>query len=280
MRAHFEHRLSRVDYITGVESLVTELGRSDPNRKRSNFEQIAMALGVLVIADILFPEAGPAFLLAAVGVLTLSAIFGKRWVRLARGASYDPAAMEVRVEIDGEKLSERSAVRERRWSWEAVRTVHDRGSVVVFSLAGWDMLALPASSWPEAEQKARFLSEVETRLPVGARMVPAAHHPSPEAEMNWTVAALFAAVDAAFGVTLLIPMYTMRFGAMAEDFGMIGAMAILWSIGGLAGYCAFRVAKSVLPKVHAKSSAAAAALALLLMLPLPVWMLAAYLGAI
>ena len=277
MRATFEHRIEKADYISGVAALVAEIGRSDPNRRRSNAEQIGMVVAALVIVTILFPKDGPGLLVFSITILTLSVIFAGRWLRLSRSASYDPAAMTVRVEIDDHGLREWSAVRDRRWTWDAVGAVHDGNGPVIIRLAAWDMIVLPASSWHTPEARSAFLVEVGQRLRGNAQLVAARVSADPETSQFWTVAALFAGADAAFGLSMIVPLYTYQYGPMMEDFGFAGAMALLIALSLVLGYFAFRVTRSIMPVIHAKSPAAATALTLLLILPVPIWMLVGYL---
>lgn len=277
MRHEFDYELSKDEYIAGLIILMEQLRRQDAARARVLWEQIAGVIAIILIVMVFFPEGALALLVATLLVSVLQWVMSRRWLRTGTGISYDPQVARMHIEIDDSGVVEHSANRERRWSWDGIRQVHDTGALVVLELAGWDMLVLPARLWTgEAERKA-FLDSLPAQLtraePLRANQELATRRGFPETVQ---IAALAAAVDALALGALALPWVTPR---LPSGTGAAEGLAIV--IGGVLLSCAFayaalRFARSALPRLHESSPAAATVAAATLIWIVPIYLIAAY----
>ena len=164
MQRRFEYHLSKDDYVAGLSLLFEQLRRSDRPAKRRAWEQVAMVGAVLAVVGVLFPSSIAGVLVAAFLVSVLEFVLRPRWMRGARGISYDPAVADMTVALDAEGISETTQERVRRWPWSAVRQVHESDAGLVFELAGWDMVILPTHLWPDRAARAAIVQELPCTL--------------------------------------------------------------------------------------------------------------------
>ena len=164
MQHRFEYHLRRDDYVAGLSLLFEQLRRSDRPAKRRAWEQVAMVVAVLAIVGVLFPNAITGVLVAAFLVSVFEFVLRPRWMRGAHGISYDPALSDMTITFDDNGISETTQERLRQWPWSAVRQVHEIDAGLIFELAGWDMVILPARLWSDRAGRAAFVEELPCKL--------------------------------------------------------------------------------------------------------------------
>lgn len=275
MQTTFEVQLSKKEYVVGLEALFVELAKIDPTRNRMIFQRLAIVVFLVLATGWFFPEALTGLFFIIVGFAVLEGLLGRFWLKSAHGASYDPSVGPQLLEFTDTKISDTSPMRKREWSWDAVRRVHDREAALVFELVGWDMIVLPSHLWTAKEDRQGFLDEVRT---LATHLV---EQPVPETSVIWpykgdlfTLAAIGAFVDVCLIMMTLLPMYEGSYGPLVEELGHFGAVLLIVLLSGLLGYVAYRLTKTGLPHLNARSPAAATAVAQTL-----IWAFAAWFGA-
>ena len=277
MRHEFDYELTRDEYVAGLTVLMEQLRRQDAARARVLWEQIVGVIAIILIVMIFFPEGALALLVATLLVSMLQWGMSRRWLRTGTGISYDPQVARMHIEIDDSVVVERSANRQRRWSWDGIRQVHATDALVLFELVGWDMLVLPARLWPgDAERKA-FVDSLPASV---ARAAPPRANQELAMRRGFSdtvqIAALAAAVDALALGALALQWVT---PPLPSGTGAAEGLAIV--IGGVLlscafAYAAFRFARSALPRLHESSPAAATVAAAALIWIVPIYLIAAY----
>lgn len=137
-----EYDLARQEFVTGLMAIFARLSAGDTYRPWMNVARLAG----LILLFIVWPALGwSAYsLLAAVIVIPLGEAAVQQFIgRRAIGSTFDPAESAIRLEISEDGLHERTANRERRYLWSGVRNVFETGDVIVFDLAGTDMVVVP-----------------------------------------------------------------------------------------------------------------------------------------
>jgi len=277
MRAQFEYRLTKDEYIVGLAALTDQLGRQDEGRTRRILEQLATVVVVLTAITFVFPDAVMAVLVAAVLIGILQGLFRRRWISGALGQSYDESVAEQQVEIADQGILTRGPLRERRWTWPAVRRIHDLENAIVFELVGWDMIMLPNRLWSDREARQAFLGGVR------ALATEAASPDKPHKAVSFDrldllrIGAIAAGVDVLAIAAFSLPAHRGP-APPVGDAAFLATFAILLLVGIALGYFAYRVARDALPRLHDSSPSAALVLSYLLVCAVPAYMLIAYLG--
>ena len=281
MDEKFEVRLSKEEYVVGLDALFGELAKLDPTRNRMIFQRLAAVVLLILATGWLFPEALTGLLFVIVGYALLEGLIGQFWLKSAHGASYDPDVGVQNLEFTDTAITDTSAIRKRQWGWDAVRRVHDRDAALVFELVGWDMIGLPARLWKSPEDRRRFLDQIRGRItrPVGDAISRTAA-PAPMKADLFTLGAIGAFVDVCLIVMWLLPTFSSRLGSLADRLGAAGAILLAVLVSALLGYLAYRVTKAGLPRLDARSPAAAAFVANALIWAFAVWFGATALGLI
>lgn len=278
MHGQFRYRLSKDEYVVGLSALMNELGRQDEGRTRRLVEQLAIFGLVLAAITVAFPDALVGLLVATLLLAVFMGALRARWLRGATGQSYDPAVADHEVEITGDGIFDRSPLRERRWSWSAVRSIHDLKQAVVLELAGWDMLVMPDRLWSNGEERSaflqdilRFATDVRPAAVVGRKLAPVGTHDL------LTLGALAAAVDVFALASFAVP--TLRGWVPAiGDAAFVGIFAAMLLAGVALAYVAYRAARRTLMRLQDSWPAAAIGIAQALIWAVPVYMLIAYMG--
>jgi len=267
MLARFNYHLSKADYVAGLTVLADRLARRDTARERRIWEQIGSFVFVILVTGVFFPEAVIGLFVAA-GLFGLSELLLRsRAMSQLHGISYDAEVAEIEVEITETQLTERAGPRQRQWTWEAVRAVHERDSMIIFELAGWDMFALPGRVWNSDDERIVFLGEVRTRLAANAGAVNGCRGKPTVLPQNLIVGSIAIGVDVMFvGTFLLLPP---DFVGPPPDRGTGVAIALaIVTLLLAASYAAYRVIKLLLGRMHARSPKTANLIA-----QLPLWLL-------
>jgi hypothetical protein len=274
MHAHFQYELSKDEYISGLTALTNELGRQDTSRTRRLIEQLAVFVGVLAIITVLYPDAVLGVLVAAVLLSVATAMLQRRWLSGATGQSYDVAVAEHDVLITDDGISSKSALRQREWSWSAVRRIHDCSQAIVLEFVGWDMLVLPNRVWASSDQRRGFLSIVQG---LATNTVPPAT-PSKPASIGTRDLLALGAIGAAVDVLALVVFSVPSAKASIGDAAFLGVFAAVLLLGFVLAYVAFRFARRQLESLYDSAPAAAISIAQVLIWAVPLYMLIAYFG--
>lgn len=277
MRVEFDYQLSRDEYVAGLTPLTDQLGRQDSSRTRRILEQLAMVVVIIAAIGIVFPGALPGLLAAAVLLTLLTGAFTPRWMRGATGQSYDPAVIDLHIEISDSGIVERTPMRERRWEWGAVRRIHENHGVLAFELAGWDMLVLPYRLWDSDDERAEFTEQL--RLLASAALPISKPRSAARTDTRdlLTIGAIAAAVDILAIFAFAMPVYS----GSGEPIGsgvFLGMFAAILLIGCVAAYLGYRFARRGLDRLHDRSPWAAVALAHALVWAVPFYMVLDYFG--
>ena len=277
MHAHFKYRLTKDEYIVGLTALMDQLGRQDSSRTPRVLEQLTLFVVVFAVLAIFFPEALPGLLIATLLVAVLQGALRGRWVRGATGQSYDPAVADQDVEFTDVGMIAHSSLRERRWTWAAVRRIHDLKSAIVVEFAGWDMIVLPDRLWTSMEERRAFVEDARV-LAVDA---PAAESTVKPASFDTrdllTVGALAAGVDVLALIVFAMPVHAGP-GRAVSDGAFLGTFAAVLLLGLLLAYVAFRVARNALARLYDGSPRFAIGITQALVWAVPLYMLTVYLG--
>jgi hypothetical protein len=279
MHAQFRYQLSKDEYVIGLDALMNELGRQDTGRTRRLLEQLAIAVLVLAVITVVFPDALVGLLVATVLFAILIGAIRTHWLRAATGQSYDPTVADHDVEMTDDGIIALSALRERRWSWDAVRRIHDLKQAIVLELAGWDMLVLPNRLWGSSDDRLAFLDGARglatDAVPAEAPRSKASSHTRDLV----VIGAFGAAVDVLALVVFALPVHK---GPMSpiSDAAFVGTFVAMLLLGLALAYAAFRIARSALALLHDKTPGVAIGIAQALIWAVPFYMLIAYFGGI
>ena len=140
-----EYSISREQWVAGLMAVLARYSADDPYRPR----MIVARLVGLVLLILAWGFAGwnPWSLFAACVLLPLGELLIQRMIgRKAIGSTFDPGESDIWLELSEDGLHERTRNRERRYLWSGVRGVIETGGVIVFDLAGTDILVIPASA--------------------------------------------------------------------------------------------------------------------------------------
>ena len=277
MHAHFQYRLTRDDYVIGLGALMAQLGRQDANRVSRLFEQLAMVLVILAVVAIAFPEALVGLLVATFLLAVLQELLRPRWVRSGTGTSYDLAVADHDIAITDGAIVSRAALRERQWTWPAVRRIHDLKQAIVLEFVGWDMIVLPNDLWNNSDARHAFLDGVRALAIDSLPVEPTRRPMMMDTHDLLTVGALGAAVDTLFLIVHAFPGHRGP-GPALSDAAFVGAFAAVMLLGLALAYGVYRFAKVGLARLHGVAPQAATVLAYLLIWALPAYMLSEYFG--
>jgi hypothetical protein len=279
MRASFEYRLGRDEYVVGVQALTAELAKLDTNAPRHIIERLGAVTAALLLVTYFYPESFVGLIVASFVILIVEMVLLPRRLRKVTGQSYDPAIADLRVDLTDEAVEETAAGRRRQWGWTAVRRIHERGSAIVIELAGWDMVVLPSRLWSDEDGKARFVEEARARVPEGASGgLPSADAVPLDVNELQLLAALVAGLTPFFLMGSLLPAFTERYGAVADRIGLVGGMTLLLLLSAAAGYPVYRLARRGFPRLHARHPRIANLLAQLLVVVVPFYLAATCAG--
>lgn len=160
----YQVELSRADYAVGLGALVRELANLDDVRGRLLIGRLAVMVVTLALIAFLFPHSLPGLLTAALMIWLGDWLVRSAFATQSLGVSFDPEAhSNMRVEFSESGIAEESALRSRRWTWDAVRRLHLSPGHVVVELKGWDMIILPDRLWASPEERKMFVAELEAR---------------------------------------------------------------------------------------------------------------------
>jgi hypothetical protein len=277
MHAHFQYRLTRDEYVVGLGALLTQLGRQDTNRVPRLLEQLAMVLVILAVVAVAFPEAFVGLLVATLLLAVLQELLRHRWIKGANGQSYDPAVADHDIEITDDAIVSRSALRDRRWVWSAVRRIHDCRKAIVFELVGWDMIVLPDHLWADSDARRLFLDQIRALATNAVPPEPTRRPIMMDTYNLLTVGALGAAIDTLFLIVKAFPAHR-RPDADISDAAFLGTFAAVMLMGLVFAYVIYRAAKAGLTRLHDFTPQTASIVAYLLVWALPLYMLVEYLG--
>jgi hypothetical protein len=275
----FDVQLSKQEYVIGLDALSSELAKLDPTRNRMMFQRLAAVVVLLLATGWFFPEAMAGLLFIIIGFAIFDGVMAKFWIKSAHGVSYDPKVGSQRLQFTDTAILESSERRERQWSWDAVRRVHDRPAALVFELVGWDMLVLPSRLWSSAEQRQSFIESIRERItrPVG-EPISVLPSPTPARHDLFHMAAIGAFVDVCLIVMFVLPVYRAEFASIAETIGRTGLLVVTLLVSAGLGYAAYRVAWVGLPRLNARSPAAATVVSQVLIWAFVTWLGATQLG--
>ena len=277
MRHEFQVELTRPEYIVGLETLSGELVKQDKDGGRRIYERLALMVALILAVGYLFPQAVSGLFFVIIAWAIVEWAMARRWIGKAHGVSFDPSVGPATIEFTDEAITETNPLRSRTWQWAAVRGVHVRETALVFQFIGWDMLVLPRRLWPDADARTSFLNEIQPRLTVpSGEALAEAPSPMPLTADFFRLAAIGAFVDVFLILALLLPLYTRRFGPLADDLGFAGGMMLYTVLSAALGYVAYRTVKAYLPKLYARSPLAARILAQILIWAFAVWFAGAY----
>lgn len=270
MRAKFNVQLTKEDYVSGLSTVIVQLGLRDRGRNRRLLVQVGLWGLLCILLATLFPSAG----LAVIVTFVAAALVTSWWVawsaRQTTGSSYDPATAAFTAEFSDVGINDRTADRVREWQWPAIRQVHDNGGVIVFELAGWDMLILPYRLWATDADRAEFVRQARTHL---TTPLPA-ERPATVKDLfgrdQLYIGAIAAGIDAMFAVTYIVPPAYADTGIWVTIAGLLA--------GAVVAYLAYRVALHLLPRLHARAPRAAIWLTYALTAALPIFIVVAYFG--
>jgi hypothetical protein len=278
MNQRFEVELTKSEYVIGLEALSGELVKHDKDRGRRIYERLALMVALILAIGYLFPEAVSGLFFVIVVWAVVEWLMARRWIGRAHGVSFDPSVGPAKIEFGDHGITETTALRGRTWQWPAVRRLHVRDSALVFQTAGWDMIVLPTRLWSDQAARTKFLNEVRARLSDPAeKAVSEDASPMPLTADFFRLAAIGAFVDVFLILALLLPVYTRRFGPLADNFGFAGGMLLYTLLSAGLGFAAYRGVKTGLPLLHARSPLAARIVAQLLIWAFAVWFAGAYL---
>lgn len=246
----FEYQISRDQWVTGLMAVLARYSADDPYRSRL---VIARLVG-LVLLVFLWQLAGWSSwsLFAAAVLLPLGeAMIRRTFGRQAIGSTFDPGESSIRLEVDEDGLHERSANRERRYLWSGVRGVYETGEVIVFDLAGTDMLAIPGEAIAKDQRDALDAALAEHNLalidrsPLDARSGVGLSDTATVAKLSVGVAIVGAAVGWATSGSVLAatPPDLVARNVLSALAGGLLLAAVAWiAVGRLLGVVARRSA--------------------------------------
>lgn len=276
MHATFNYRLSKREYVVGMSALVDQLGRQDTGRTRRIIEQLAVLLVVVLGVTLAFPASAAGLWLAVLLIGIAQSLFTRRWARGASGQSYDPAVAEQEVEITDQDIVTRSPMRERRWSWAAVRRIHDVKDGIVLELVGWDMIVLPNRLWDETDRRRAFLDELRNlsteAMPSTAPVKPALF----DMRDLLRIGAIAAGVDVLALVVFNVSVYRGP-SLPVSDAAFLGTFAALTLVGLGLAYLVYRFARPGLERLHDSAPRAAIGLCYALIWAVPAYVMIDYL---
>lgn len=251
----FEVRLSRADYVVGLSALVGELARLDTARTPILFARLALGIVTLVVVAYAFPYSLPGLLASCLLVWLGDSLIQMAFKTQTVGASFDPAAhSDSRIEFGDEAIVERSDLRTRRWTWDALRRIHLSPGHVVVELKGWDMIVLPDRLWRTPEERNAFLAELEARRLAGDTVttIPAAREAEARAilvepVLMARISLAVAAFHLIFEAQLPLPPGPDRSaGFIALGIASVGGAALWWASGKAFRWLARRSAAAAL----------------------------------
>lgn len=157
MNARFQYRLEKNEYLIGAKVLAKVLTLDH----RITLLEIALMCLAVGIPSYLSRGSFSAVLLA----IALYGLVFMLWQNRLRAATFDPATADVEVIFNAESVNAQYKSADRRWSWDAVRRVHDLPEAVIVEFHGYDHLTLPNRLWAELEQRSAFLRQIRERAP-------------------------------------------------------------------------------------------------------------------
>lgn len=275
MQVRFSYRLTHEQYSAAIAALTDQLAVRDKRRMQRLLEQLGVMVAILVVIALAFPQALPGLLVASMLATILFGALQGRWVRGVTGISFEPELADHEVELTDVGLSDRSSLRERKWSWAAVRRVHELDNMVVVELVGWDMLVLPDHLWPDASDRLKFVEELGTHAAAATFVKPSAAVSATQSGDLLTLGAVGAGVDVLALVLFLLPLSALPSGGPNQT-AFLATLAVIILVGVGLAYAAYRLARKALERLQARAPSVAVALANLLILAVPAYMLLAY----
>ena len=269
MDKRFEVELTKPDYIIGLQALTAELAKQDKYANRRILERLAAITILFIVITVAQPQASLGILVLIVGYFLIEWTMARRWWSSVHGASFDPSIGKQEIQVTDEAITDTSVGRSRRWTWDAVRRVHDRKSAVVIEFAGWDMVILPSRLWPDDEGRSEFIAAVKEKL--GAEAVTAMDLPAVMTSDLFRIAAIAAFVDACLVLTLAMPPILRP---LASDLGIAWIMVIVMIVAAALGFVAYRAAEAGLDRLHSLSPVGAKIIAHCLIWAFAVWFVA------
>ena len=163
-----EYSVSREQWVAGLMAVLARYSADDPYRTRMIVARL-IGLVVLILAWGMIGWS-PWSLFAACLLLPLGELFTQRTIgRKAIGSTFDPGESEIWLEVSEDGLHEKTRNRERRYLWSGVGGVFETGGVIVFDLAGTDILVVPASAISDDQRQQLDDGLAENRLAVTRR---------------------------------------------------------------------------------------------------------------
>ena len=196
----FQYSIAREQWVDGLMAVLARYSADDPYRSRL----IIARLAGLVLLVILWEAVGWSSwsLFAACLALPLGEAMIQRTIgRRAIGSTFDPGESDIWLEISDDGLHEKSRNRERRYLWSGVRGAYETGGVIVFDLAGTDILVLPGNAiGPEKRLELEAgLAEYKLALISQSRLDTRSGTTLPDAAATAKLAVAVAIVGAAVG---------------------------------------------------------------------------------
>lgn len=277
MQAEFDYELSKNEYVAGLTPLMDELGRQDSSRIRRLLEQLAIGVVIIGVVGVVFPDALLGLLAIAVLLALFTAALAPRWLRGATGQSYDPALSDMHVEISDSGVVERTAMRERRWAWTAVRRIHEGSGVLALQMAGWDMLVLPHRLWDSDDERRTFVEALRSLAPSVVAIKTPRNTARVDTRDLLTIGAIAAAIDVLAIFVFAVPAYRGP-GEPIGNTAFLGMFVGLLLLGCTVAYFAYRLARRGLDRLHDRSPAVAMGIAHAFVWAVPLYMVLGYLG--
>lgn len=101
-----------------------------------------------------------AILLTMVLTLVAGCIIQTRFARRWRALTFDHDRSDLAITLDERGLVTEQSDIERRYSWNALRRIHELPEGVVLEMVDWHAVTLPDQLWAGPEERATFVSGV------------------------------------------------------------------------------------------------------------------------
>jgi hypothetical protein len=163
-KRRYDVTLSKADYAVGLSQAIGQLARRDTGRQRMLFARLAAYIAIIMFIAVAFPRGANAVFIAVLLFWVAEGAIQAAFKTQTIGISFEPEVQgHTNVELSDDGIIEEGALRTRRWTWDALRRVHQPSGYVVLEFIGWDIITLPDRIWTDSDERSALIAELVSR---------------------------------------------------------------------------------------------------------------------
>lgn len=157
MNTAFQYRLEKSEYLFGLRVMAQILAVEN----RLSYLEIALLCLAAALPILIWGASLGAIIFA---LLAYGQVF-RLWQRRLQEATFERSLADIQLRIDPNGVLQQQRDTDLRWSWTALRRVHDLPEAVILEFSGWRHLTLPARLWNDIDRRSVFISEIRGLAP-------------------------------------------------------------------------------------------------------------------